>query len=1013
MLRSLIIDSERNLLEKGDLLGTMCYADQLADTIKSVPSEQAYTIGLYGTWGCGKSTIIRTAKEKLEEDKNSRIKMIVYDAWKYSGDSFRRMFLLHLQNELQLNTTPEMERFYTATTEEIKPKVSLKRRGVIIALAILAIGIIFAVILWNANLIEKTIPAMVIVTLCTLFFSMFGGLFYELKVTQTKNILFAPEQFEECFRQMMYKVLKEKSWYKRIWRWIKEFFTQVKVPLELDKLVVVIDNLDRCESGVVYSMLTDIKTFLGSEKYDVVFVIPVDHEALKKHLITNARGASDKSQVAHHNSIKHNEDKKWDDADEFLRKFFNVVIKIKDHRSDELMHYINELNRDEKLDFNPNTLALVVKEYTENPRRILQTLNNLTVEQSLYPEDYAKEKETLIAACMILREHYPKMVEELLHDANVVMVDSYYEYAEKSIVPDELKGNDAFYSFMRTAKIALQKASSEDFRKVLTNREGALSNLSDDIRKALDSYDDKEIVANIRKDLTLRADVFSEIKRRIKEDETLDATDSMEQWVECIACVNKVEPLRPDELLQMNEAFAFVYNLVPEDVTKVDEICKLAKDMNEAGLEEMKTELFSYIRNKENAEQKFYHDYVKRVFEMFTEREDCSRLKEFAEDYFYNVEDITKFAFADTQKQYLLTGDFVKKIIEEIKGVKDEKQQQLLVWCFRNLNGIDKDAYKTLFEKFTSLVGSRERKASSHFMNVVAYSMPMLKVIAPRELSKAQKTFFESIANDRTAPDGMVKAIIMDSDMNEAMAEKLADFCLEMYRISSRNLTINPCLRMTQRKCEGYVKQRLVDLKQRDVDMIPFRSNIIEFKDMDANWYELIPVVFAPDKDGKRADAANMKEKLRLLYDNRGYMDALTVLEDVTKDEYVCELFNSILDLNNPAVLSGVPDSLLPRIVGRYTEENAEQFKDNNAMLKIVLQNGKSVQKDLVVHSLIDRINNNKDMDGVLDVIGSYDKWRAKDKSVLRGLLQRYMPEDRDAELTEMQEKMGAVLEKL
>ena len=614
---------------------------------------------------------------------------------------------------------------------------------------------------------------------------------------------------------------------------------------------------------------------------------------------------------------------------------------------------------------------------------------------------------------MILREHYPKMVEELLHDANVVMVDSYYEYAEQSIVPDELKRNGAFYSFMRTAKIALQKASSEDFRKVLTNREGALSNLSDDIRKALDSYDDKEIVANIRKDLTLRADVFSEIKRRIKEDETLDATDSMEQWVECIACVNKVEPLRPDELLQMNEAFAFVYNLVPEDVTKVDEICKLAKDMNEAGLEEMKTELFSYIRNKENAEQKFYHDYVKRVFEMFTEREDCSRLKEFAEDYFYNVEDITKFAFADTQKQYLLTGDFVKKIIEEIKGVKDEKQQQLLVWCFRNLNGIDKDAYKTLFEKFTSLVGSRERKASSHFMNVVAYSMLMLKVIAPRELSQAQKTFFESIANDRTAPDGMVKAIIMDSDMNEAMAEKLADFCLEMYRISSRNLTINPCLRMTQRKCEGYVKQRLVDLKQRDVDMIPFRSNIIEFKDMDANWYELIPVVFAPDKDGKRADDAKMKEKLRLLYDNRGYMDALTVLEDVTKDEYVCELFNSILDLNNPAVLSGVPDSLLPRIVGRYTEENAEQFKDNNAMLKIVLQNGKSVQKDLVVHSLIDRINNNKDMDGVLDVIGSYDKWRAKDKSVLRGLLQRYMPEDRDAELTEMQEKMGAVLEKL
>lgn len=65
MLRPLVVDRERNLVEKEDLLGTMCYADQLADTIKSVPVEQAYTIGLYGTWGSGKSTIIRTAQEKL------------------------------------------------------------------------------------------------------------------------------------------------------------------------------------------------------------------------------------------------------------------------------------------------------------------------------------------------------------------------------------------------------------------------------------------------------------------------------------------------------------------------------------------------------------------------------------------------------------------------------------------------------------------------------------------------------------------------------------------------------------------------------------------------------------------------------------------------------------------------------------------------------------------------------------------------------------------------------------
>ena len=126
MLRRLIIDKERDLEIENDLLGTKCYANQLVDIIQNTSAEQAYTLGLYGRWGSGKSTIIKTAKHKLETENPQRIKVVIYDAWKYSGDSFRRMFLLHLQNELQLNTTPEMERFYTTTSEELSPSIKLK-----------------------------------------------------------------------------------------------------------------------------------------------------------------------------------------------------------------------------------------------------------------------------------------------------------------------------------------------------------------------------------------------------------------------------------------------------------------------------------------------------------------------------------------------------------------------------------------------------------------------------------------------------------------------------------------------------------------------------------------------------------------------------------------------------------------------------------------------------------------------------------------------------------------------
>ena len=50
-----------------------------------------------------------------------------------------------------------------------------------------------------------------------------AGVYYELKVTQNKNILFAPEQFEDCFRQMMERVLKKKGWYSRRYYNIKDF----------------------------------------------------------------------------------------------------------------------------------------------------------------------------------------------------------------------------------------------------------------------------------------------------------------------------------------------------------------------------------------------------------------------------------------------------------------------------------------------------------------------------------------------------------------------------------------------------------------------------------------------------------------------------------------------------------------------------------------------------------------------------------------------------------------------
>ena len=65
MKRQFIPDREIVLSKDADLLNTSIYANNLVDLIKSAPQGQVFNIGLFGSWGSGKSSIIATAKEHI------------------------------------------------------------------------------------------------------------------------------------------------------------------------------------------------------------------------------------------------------------------------------------------------------------------------------------------------------------------------------------------------------------------------------------------------------------------------------------------------------------------------------------------------------------------------------------------------------------------------------------------------------------------------------------------------------------------------------------------------------------------------------------------------------------------------------------------------------------------------------------------------------------------------------------------------------------------------------------
>jgi len=298
-----IRDEETNL-ETDDLLGTNPYANTLLEVIKD--SKTPFTIGLFGGWGTGKSSIIKTIKEKLNNAKSSKVKVFVYDAWKYSKDPFRRTFLLEFLKDFGLNTKEIRRALYSSKTKNTN---------------------------WG---ISRVIS-------------------YSRSESISTEKLIEHEKFEGIFKESIAQITNDK---KISWKYFKELIGYEK---KIDKIVIVIDNIDRCHENLAFELLLTIKNFL--EQKNVIFIIPIDECELKKHI-----------------------QKEGHDGNEFLRKLFNTTLTIKKFSEDDLFYFAQDLKEKYKLDLNNNVLSLISQEFSKSPRKIIQFLNVIQTEIKLAEE---------------------------------------------------------------------------------------------------------------------------------------------------------------------------------------------------------------------------------------------------------------------------------------------------------------------------------------------------------------------------------------------------------------------------------------------------------------------------------------------------------------------------------------------------------------------------------------------------------------------------------------------------
>lgn len=187
MQNKFIIDKEINLNES-DFLKTKIYADNLSKIINNAESNKVFTIGLFGNWGTGKSSIIKTAQQDFDEKK---IKFITYDAWQYVNDSFRRMFLLKIREELKYEETDLMKKFYENESTDIGETYKFNWKNIpvsIIVLTVLFIGCLISIIFIGDESWKTGLTISAFISFVSLVYTIIQGFILKLKISITNHI---------------------------------------------------------------------------------------------------------------------------------------------------------------------------------------------------------------------------------------------------------------------------------------------------------------------------------------------------------------------------------------------------------------------------------------------------------------------------------------------------------------------------------------------------------------------------------------------------------------------------------------------------------------------------------------------------------------------------------------------------------------------------------------------------------------------------------------------------------
>ena len=325
---------------KMSVLNFSSYADAITGIILN--SKPRYTIGIFGEWGTGKTTMMNCIKEKLEQ---FQCKCIEFNAWRY-------------EREQAHATIPLILTILNSIYEEVKKNQSLAEK-VLERISKLSVYV------------ELGIPGL-------------PGMY--LYSDPTGHEVTKKQKLESTSERYLKRTTIQEG-LDTIEESLKSIPKSEYAKEDL-KLVVFIDDLDRCSADKAVQVLESIKILFDT--IGIVFVL-----GLNRSVITSAINKK----------IEHLEGKFGGES--YLKKIIQLPVYLpiwkKEHIDDLLEFLLKEHKDEEQRNILYDHKDLVAQVVETNPREVKRFLNSLILTSQIYKDQGIQLKSLLIIQAIEIR----------------------------------------------------------------------------------------------------------------------------------------------------------------------------------------------------------------------------------------------------------------------------------------------------------------------------------------------------------------------------------------------------------------------------------------------------------------------------------------------------------------------------------------------------------------------------------------------------------------------------------